>query len=253
MNAPLFSARFPFRYTIAMAVSAIAQVGAMVTMLYCVEHAAFEHKGEVEATPNDEEVLAQEDREAEHLRLYAGSAGPRRTESRPACERSPRPPRAEIMDYQAGEVPALIKALLWIGAVCTTAAVFGSTVFSRRCFGDFSLHPSFDQQVDENLDGSWLNIIKGPGWIVIGLLAAALACRGAVVLWADVYVARQKRRGRKPKRGRLLSSVNVMRKSAVGRAAGMLIAAQRTQLAAEMQRAAPAASDAAAGAPSLEC
>ena len=61
-----------------MAVSAIVQVGAMVTMLYCVEHAAFEHKGEVEATPNDEEVLAQEDREAEHLRLYAGSAGPRR-------------------------------------------------------------------------------------------------------------------------------------------------------------------------------
>ena len=136
-------------------------------------------------------------------------------------------PRAEIMDYQAGEVPTLLKALLWVGALSTAAAVFGSTVFSRRCFGDFSLHPSFDQQVDEDLDGSWLNIIKGPGWIVIGLLVAALACRGVVVLWAAVYVAREERRGRRPKRTALRKSVNALRKSAIGRAAGMLIAAQR--------------------------
>jgi hypothetical protein len=218
-----------------MAVSAIAQVGAMITMLYCVEHAAFEHKDEVDATPNDEEVLAQEEREAQHLRLYAGA----RTRAAPeasACEYSPRPHRAEIMDYQAGEVPAALKALLWVGAVCTTAAVFGSTVFSRRCFGDFSLYPSFDQQVDENLDGSWLNIIKGPGWIVIGLLVAALACRGAVVLWADVYVAREERRGRKPKRGGLRGTVSLMRKSAIGRAAGTLVAAQRAASAAENRR-----------------
>ena len=69
-------------------------------------------------------MLAAERAEAEHTRLYA-----------------------EITHHAHGEVPAVLKGLLWLGAACVACAVYGATLFSRRCFADFAIHPSFDEQV----------------------------------------------------------------------------------------------------------
>jgi len=180
---------FPSLMQVAAAFSFLTQTFAGITMLYAVEHAAFEHKSEIDSMADDEEVLALERETAAHEMLVE-----------------------EITRWSSGEVPKPLKLLLMLGATAATAVMLASTMLSSRCFGDFALYPDYRTQVDSTLDGNWLNIVKFPfGWGVIALSLVAIVCHACFAIWARVYVRAQEKRGRKarsPARNPLLRATS---------------------------------------------
>ena len=96
---------------------------------------------------------------------------------------------AEISRWQSPEVPLVIRGLLIVGSVAVTCAVWACALLSSRCFADFALHPDYRTQVDRSLDGYWLNIIKPPGWVVLGLavLAQSINLETLATCWQSTW------------------------------------------------------------------
>ena len=59
--------------------AALTQAGAFLTMLYSIEHAAFEHKDQIDSMPPDEEVLKLEKKQESFVIAWREASSWRRT------------------------------------------------------------------------------------------------------------------------------------------------------------------------------
>jgi len=121
---------------------------------------------------------------------------------------------------------------LGVGAFLMTIACWLAFFRSTDCFYDFelALDPSYETQVAALPGGSIWNLIKLPGWGVVGLTLIAWLCRSVFMAWAGRYVKAEEAKGRKPREKRSLSLIGSKVKGAQkmgGGGAGALLGAVR--------------------------
>ena len=154
-------APFPALTNLAIAASSIAQVGAFLAMMLFVERATHQEARLLETMPYDEEVLALDRAEKDYQALYA-----------------------ELTAWRSKDVPRALRAVLVVGALSGIAACHVVTLFDTACFRDFALYPDYTTQLRDKLGGEVSNLVRPPGYAVLGASALAFLCREVFRCWA---------------------------------------------------------------------
>jgi hypothetical protein len=153
---------YPALANIALTAVAVTQVGAFLAMMVYVERAGHDHRDALETMPYDLEVLELDRAELEYAALYA-----------------------ELSAWQSSNLPFVMRLLLVIGAILGTAACWGATLFNDDCFRDFVLYIPFEIQLRDSLGGSVSNIVRTPGYAVLGAWLLSFICREIFKCWAS--------------------------------------------------------------------
>ena len=130
----------------------------------CTEQVSTDCHEELSALPDDEEVKELEAIDAQRAVVYA-----------------------EATDW-ATRLPWFAKLLLLLSAGMTACACWLVQFYPRACFESFAVTST----VEQDLDGSVLNLMKTPGgWLVVGLTAGAVITLNLFSCWASGQVARR--------------------------------------------------------------
>jgi len=146
-------------------ISTLTQMGSMLVALMYIERTIDKHEKEIEAMPNDQEVMAIENEAKAKQKAYQ-----------------------RALDWHQrynNRFPLSMKIVLCIGALNMSACCYLTTFLGSSCFESFEVSDSISEKLDDNV----LNLIIYPlGYLVVLTLGVSVLCLIIFNMWSSRYL-----------------------------------------------------------------